>query len=549
MKKLKKLSWVFLFFGMAASVFAFEDSTEAEVPAESSESNLGSKSELGQEMDPELEAEVESEDASELEMESELEEGLYSEPESNLETEPEVAYDCTIDVISDYVDDYLVRMEKAVPSMVALNQDYNVNYIIISKDKLKKVVIEDQLPDDVEYISSNPTAEVDGDKIIWTLYDLEEGEIVPLELVLSASAVSDFSTCATVVAHPAACLTTTVSEPVLLLQNSIPFESVMIGSDIVFDMTIANIGNFCAEDVVITDILPEGLVHTDDESEKVIEIGTLVPGESRDVFIRTTSTEPGEQCYVAVANASNAESVRDEACVNILQSGLTIDVEGPDTQFAGKKATYDITVANVGDIPLENIVVVNKVPPKGRLLNAEGATVNGNTATWAVSIPAHEEKSFEVDLTFDRDGTHCNEVSYYTIDASLNGSDTACTEWRGYPALLIEVLDTQDPLLVGEETTYIIQIANQGTAADTNVILNIQIPEGLKIESAEGDTEVTVDGNNISFAPYPKLNAKEIIEFRVVAKAVDIGDMRFKAQMSSDLLKSPVPEEESTQAY
>ena len=111
------------------------------------------------------------------------------------------------------------------------------------------------------------------------------------------------------------------------------------------------------------------------------------------------------------------------------------------------------------------------------------------------------------------------------------------------------MIDTEDPLLVGEETTYVIQITNQGTAADTNVGLQIQLPSELSVVSAAGDSIGTISENNVNFAPYAILNAKEIIQFRVVAKAVSVGDARFRAQMSSDMLKSPVPEEEATQVY
>ena len=45
------------------------------------------------------------------------------------------------------------------------------------------------------------------------------------------------------------------------------------------------------------------------------------------------------------------------------------------------------------------------------------------------------------------------------------------------------------------------------------------------------------------------LGAKEIIEFRVVARAIAEGDARFNAEMKSDLLRTPVPEVESTQVY
>ena len=114
---------------------------------------------------------------------------------------------------------------------------------------------------------------------------------------------------------------------------------------------------------------------------------------------------------------------------------------------------------------------------------------------------------------------------------------------------MMEVIDTEDPLLVGEETTYIVQIVNQGTAADTNVTVDVQLPDSLSVVSADGDTQSTISGNSIKFAAYPVLNEKEKIQFRVVAKAVDVGDSRFKVQVSSDLLKTPLPGEESTQVY
>jgi len=129
------------------------------------------------------------------------------------------------------------------------------------------------------------------------------------------------------------------------------------------------------------------------------------------------------------------------------------------------------------------------------------------------------------------------------------GVGRACTDWRGYPALLIEVIDTEDPLLVGQQTTYVIQITNQGTASDTNVTLDVVLPAELKVVSASGDTQGTISGNNVKFAPYATLQAKQIIEFRVVAEAVAEGDARFRAEMNSDLLRTPVPEVESTQVY
>ncbi len=456
---------------------------------------------------------------------------------------------CTPNQVFDYVDKYLVRLEKAVPSLVLIGKDFSYEYLITAKDKLKKVVIKDQIPEGAEYVSSSPTAQVDGNVITWTLYNLEKNEIIPLELTVNASTVADFTNSATIDAYAEAHTTTSVGVPALKVKNTAPHESVLIGSEVIWNVTIENIGNFCAENVVITDNLPSGLSRYDDGSDEIIEIGTIIPGDSREVSFKTLSIEPGKQCHIAIASASNAEASTGEACLKILDSGISISTEGPDMQFVGKKANYEVTVVNTGDVAFSDIIVTSKAPNEGKLVAAESATIDGNVATWFTDLDAGEEKSFNVDIILKKDGTHCNEVSFSTLDGSLSGSDSDCTEWRGFPALLIEVIDTRDPLIVGEETTYIIQIANQGTAADANVKLDIQIPEGLAVISVGGDSKGTITGNEIIFDPYPVLNPREIIQYRVVAKALEIGDFRFKAEMSSDLLKVPVPEQESTQAY
>lgn len=458
--------------------------------------------------------------------------------------------DFTIDQITNNIDQYSVRLEKTVPSLVSLNQDFSYNYVVTAKDKLKKVVVKEQIPSGSTYVSSSPTAEISEDTVTWTLYNLEKGEIVPLELVINASTVSDLSNQATIEAYTEALTTISVGVPELTIQTTTILESVLLNTNVPWKITVANTGTFFAENVVITDTLPDGLVHASGENNQVIEIGHLVPGDSREIILDTTAIKTGELCNLAVVTASNAESVQEEACIIVLESGLEVSTEGPEKQFVGKTAVYTIDVVNTGDIAFEDVIITSIAPPEGKLVRAqEGAVVEENTATWTADLGIGDEKSFEVELLVIEEGSFCNKASVSTVDSSLIKTANACTSWGGYPALLIEVLDTNDPLVVGEETTYIIQIANQGTAADSNVKLDIQIPKGLSIISIAGDTKGTISKNKISFEPYPTLRAKEIIQFRVTAKATEIGDLRFKAKMSSDLLKVPVPEEESTQVY
>ena len=474
-----------------------------------------------------------------------------NQPQADPAPEPvmESGDPCEPGIVTDYVDRYLVRLEKSAPDVVAIDTPFDYNYTVVAKDKVKKVVVEEQIPVGTTYVSSSPEAEVSGSNVTWTLYNLQKGEQVPLTLTVKPTEVADLSSCATITAYPEACTTTSVGVPELAIVKTTPDEQVLLGAGVPWNITVTNTGNFCAYDVVVTDTLPSGVAHQSGQSVLTTEIGTLAAGESRDITVNTEATAIGEHCNVAAVSSSNAGSAEDDACIVVVETGLDVVKEGTPMQFVGKQASYTITATNTGDVPLSDVIVTDTVPAQNQLLTAPGAQINGNTATWNTSLGAGESKSFELTVRGLEGGTYCNQVSASSAQYGLFGSDEACTEWRGYPALLIEVIDTEDPLLIGEETTYVIQITNQGTAQDTNVGLEVMLPGELEVVSAAGDTPGTIDGQSVSFAPYPVLAAKEIIEFRVVARAGSEGDARFKAEMKSDLLRTPVPEVESTQVY
>jgi uncharacterized repeat protein (TIGR01451 family) len=457
--------------------------------------------------------------------------------------------DCDQGTVSDYVDQYLVRLEKSAPATVALNEPYSYRYTAIAKGKVKKVVVEEKLPAGAVYVSSNPEAEVQGSTVMWNLYNLEQGQRVPLTLTVRPTTAFDLISCATIVAFPEACTTTFVGVPELAIVKTTPSEQVLINTGVPWNITVTNTGNICAFDVVVTDTLPAGVSHESGNRKLVAELGTLAPGESRDITVNSTAVAVGNHCNVAVVSSSNAVSAQGDACIVVVEAGLEVTNEGAPMQFVGKQASYTVVVKNTGDLSLSDVVVIDNVPVQNRLLSAPGARIKGNTATWTTSLGAGESKSFDVTVLGLQVGTYCNQVSAASAAYGLSGDDDSCTEWRGYPALLIEVIDTEDPLLIGEETTYVVQITNQGTAADTNVSLEVQLPAGLSVVSAAGDSKGTISGKKVSFAPYSVLNAEGIIQYRVVAKAVAEGDSRFKAQMNSDLLKAPVTEVESTQVY
>ena len=71
----------------------------------------------------------------------------------------------------------------------------------------------------------------------------------------------------------------------------------------------------------------------------------------------------------------------------------------------------------------------------------------------------------------------------------------------------------------------------------------------VEYTSAEGPTQATVQGKTITFAPLGHLAPREKVTWRVVVRAAEAGDVRFKVTLNTDQLQRPVEETESTKMY
>ena len=122
----------------------------------------------------------------------------------------------------------------------------------------------------------------------------------------------------------------------------------------------------------------------------------------------------------------------------------------------------------------------------------------------------------------------------------------AATLWRGVGAILVEVVDDPDPILVGNQTTYTVRITNQGSADLVNINTSAVFPAQIAPVATQHGV---VQGPNVKFQTVPRLAPKAVVEFKLTAKGVSVGDARVKFSFTEDSLTSPVIEEESTRVF
>lgn len=441
----------------------------------------------------------------------------------------------------------LVSVTKHVPESASFGEIYDTQIVVRAATAVANVKVEDTLPVGLEYVSSDPQAKMDGSTLSWNFPTMEKGEEKVIHVKLRPTTTGDLCTCLTVDAINRCCVGTFVGRPMLEICKVGP-EKACLGSTVEYHIEVANNGDLVARDVVLRDEIPAGMSHA--SGKKVVEysLGDLKPCQSKSVDIKMCANQRGQFTNIAQAMACNSGRVSDTAVTRIYQQNMEISKTGPSTQFVCKNARYEITVSNTGDEVLNCIKVQDRFPSATQLVSAEGATVSGRTVEWMIpELQPNESERFYVTLTTNLAGDHTNHVC--ASNDCLSESTHFTTHWKGHPALLIESVDTCDPVRVGDRTTYEIRLGNQGSAPDTNVSMQIELSSELKPVQASGSTSGMIRGNTVTFEPISEFDAKGEARYRVVAEGVRAGSGKMRIRLSSDTVRSPIIEEESTQVF
>ncbi|WP_372365362.1 hypothetical protein [Candidatus Uabimicrobium sp. HlEnr_7] len=331
-------------------------------------------------------------------------------------------------------------------------------------------------------------------------------------------------------------------------------KSVKLGNLVTYNITIKNNSNTSISNIVIKDKIPPGFKYGERHTGKFVlrwNIKTLQVNEQRSFKYTLQTKQEGRFTSKAYFYIGGKKKYEVDFTTTVVKPKITVDLVCPKIAWPGKHIKATITVKNNGSINLSGVVVQGvNFSSYYRILSGEGnPAITGVSAIWNIGyLAVGETKSYSLTMTSRDCGKQC-----FTAIVSSNEGATAksvsCTSWKCYPWLLLEVIDTIDPLTVNQETTYVIEVTNQGLRTDYYVKIEAVFPAEISPISAKGDTPCTVNGKRVTVEPYPILNVKQKIKWEIRAKAIQPGDSRLKVYMSSGALQKPVTEEESTHVY
>lgn len=446
----------------------------------------------------------------------------------------------------------MIRLEKTMPDQVQVNAefDYSIRVTNLAEVTVDDVKVTEDTEGNFKFNESDPPAEMQGNRLTWSVGTLAPGETRDIRVLGSAITNDCVKNCSKVSYTIPACGFTKVVQPLLNLVKLAPSRKTLC-DDIPLTYVVKNSGTGDATNVEIVDELQGEQITAAGDNSVNIAVGTLGPGESKEYTVMTRAKRTGTFSSKAMARADaglRAESRLPATIVS--QSELQISKAGPDREYLGRKVNYTITLKNTGDSPATDTVLEDRVPAGvTSIIVSDGGFVEGTRVTWHLgTVGVGQSKTVTISYIPTMAGTYtakataratCAEDAMVSVDTSI----------EGVAAILLEVVDLSDPIEVGHNETYLVTVTNQGTKADTNIRINCFLEDTMKFVSASGETQTQAADGTVTFQPLDVLEPGDKATWKVVVQAMYAGDVRFHVTMDSDQLTRNVEETEATNFY
>lgn len=444
-----------------------------------------------------------------------------------------------------------VLLEKEVPGEVILGQEFEYRIAVknLTDGTLDAVRLTDSIPPGFNVTGTEPVADTVGASASWLLGALGPGASKSVTVRGKATEVGQITTFATVDYESSLRSSFAVVSPALELQLAAPAEGLSCDP---FDLTVTvtNAGTGDARDVRVIDELPEGLTNLYGHRRLEIDFGTLASAQSKERTVKLKASRAGAFVHTATAESGGIKAEAIPVTTTLRQPVLALTLTGSEKAYAGRPVKAALTVTNNGDAVSEDTLIRVKLPSGFRAVSfSEGGTDSKNAVTWDLGeVAPGDSREFALELRGSSSGVMVTEAraTGRCADEQIATLQTLVT---GIPALVLQLDDESDLILVGEEVTYSIAVENQGSAADTAIVIACEFDDGIEVLGISGDALATVSGKTILFNTIPSLAPGERVELKVTVKSSKEQDSRFTVSLTSKQKVRPITENESTNFY
>ena len=446
-----------------------------------------------------------------------------------------------------------LAIEKTAPAEIQVGKaaTFEIRVRNTSSVPAHDVLVTDQVPRGTRLESTSPEAELAPDgTLVWQLGAMQPGDEVLISMHVLPEQEGEIGSVAQVVFTGKATARSVCTRPLLSIEHAAP-KQVLIGETVRLSITVHNPGTGAATGVIVEEDVPEGLTHVAG-SELEYEIGTLRPGETRELELQLTADRAGLIENMVTVRGEGNLIAQHSVPIEVIAPQLEVAVNGPKIRYLERQATYTLSIENPGTAAARSVQLVAFLP-KGMKFQSTDAEGQYDAAQHAVfwsleELPASKSGSVNLVAVPIEPGEQRLRVEG-KADLGLTAASEQIVQVEARSELAFNIVDVNDPIEVGTDTAYEIRVSNNGTRPATAVELAAGFPAQIQPVSADGHSRGEVSGQQVVFEPVGRINPGEEITFRIVARGAAEGDHVIAVQIRSAEFPTPVTREESTRVY
>ena len=313
------------------------------------------------------------------------------------------------------------------------------------------------------------------------------------------------------------------------------------GGDITYTTVVKNSGPDTADNVVMYDYLPPGVIFvsanstagscTQSGSTVTCNIGTIPNGGTVTITVVIKINEGGT--YGSSASVSGSCDPADSNNSKSITTGVTASsdlsitkADSPDPVTAGGMLTYTIGVTNNGPSTAASVTVTDTLPSGVAYVSSSGTGWSCSHSAGVVtctraSLVVGAAPSITITTTAPSvtgDITNNATVAPVLSDPVPGNNNTSQTTTVNPPSgagvdLMITQTDSADPVYAGSSVSYVLTVTNNSPDPATGVTVNNTLPDGAVFISAGGtgwscnnvNGAVTCTRASLSAGPAPNI--------------------------------------------
>ena len=399
----------------------------------------------------------------------------------------------------------VLSVDVQAPANLIFNRESTVKIIVKNSgsSEAQGVMVRDELPAGLEFVSSQPEAHRAGDShLSWWISTLPAGsDRVILLKVKPTKPDGALDHVATVTFQAGSKATSRVLRPQLKLSVvQTPTEGkVLKNKTAEFRIAVTNSGNGPARNVIVKAKLSAGLRHDTGERNEdnsfELPIQELGPGQREDLDPLTVEAiQGGEQSCTVTATSDDVDLDRELAEIirklDVVEPKLQMTLTGPDKRFTDTIASYAIALENPGSAPAKNVKVLATLGVSGRLVAVPpGAKYDTSTRRLLWTIPQIDPHAKSQPLAFE---VRMGGISEYEVHVESRADNVAplkdrkITDVQGMPDVDLVVRERRRVVDVGGTTSFQIRLRNYGTKEATRLQVSAKLSDNFDVKDTAG---------------------------------------------------------------